>query len=122
MPTVHTFQVVPALPESLTRLRDIAYNLRWAWNHEAIELFRRLDRDLWETCEHNPVRMLGTIAQERLQDAAQDESFLNHLERVARDNYAYEKAANSWYKKNHEATLKAGAKIAYFSMEFGLTE
>ena len=122
MPTVHTFQVVPALPESLSRLREIAYNLRWAWNHEAVELFRRLDRDLWETCEHNPVRMLSTIAQERLQDAAQDESFLGHLERVARDNYAYIKAANSWYKKNHAPALKQGAKIAYFSMEFGLTE
>ena len=30
-------------------LRELAYNLRWAWDHDTIELFRRLDSDLWES-------------------------------------------------------------------------
>ena len=52
MKPIHTFNVVSSLPTSLERLRELAYNLRWAWNHETIELFRRLDSDLWETTSH----------------------------------------------------------------------
>ncbi|MCI0529456.1 MAG: DUF3417 domain-containing protein, partial [Nitrospira sp.] len=61
MRPIRTFTVIPSLPTSLERLRDLAYNLRWAWNHDTIELYRRLDRDLWETTDHNPVLMLGAI-------------------------------------------------------------
>jgi len=45
---VRTFHVRPALPPRLQPLEEIAYNLRWSWDHETISLFRRLDRDLWE--------------------------------------------------------------------------
>ena len=60
---VATVHVIPNLPEPLTRLRELAYNLRWSWDHDTIGLFRRLDRDLWETTGHNPVWMLGLIDQ-----------------------------------------------------------
>ena len=66
---VATVQVVPNLPEPLTRLRELAYNLRWSWDHDTIGLFRRLDRELWETTGHNPVWMLGLIDQVALGSA-----------------------------------------------------
>jgi len=72
MKPVHTFNVVPSLPGALEKLRDLAYNLRWSWNHETIALFRRLDSDLWEKTFHNPVLMLGMIDQARLEAAAID--------------------------------------------------
>ena len=34
----------------------------------------RLDRDQWEVCEQNPVRMLATVSQERLQELTTDDS------------------------------------------------
>ena len=83
MRPVHVFNVVPSLPAPLEGLRPLAYNLRWAWDHNTIELFRRLDSDLWETTGHNPVRMLGLIDQEQLEAAAHDEAFLAHLDRTA---------------------------------------
>jgi starch phosphorylase len=43
--------------------------MRFAWDHETISLFRRLDPELWEQTNHNPVWLLGLISQERL-DAA----------------------------------------------------
>jgi starch phosphorylase len=122
MPNVHAFQVVPALPESLSCLREAVYNLRWSWNHDAIELFRRLDRDLWEQTGHNPVLMLGTIAQEKLEEAALDDAFLTHMDRVCRGNDNYLKAARTWFKRNHADALTHNIRVAYFSMEFGLTE
>ena len=44
-------------------------------------MFSRLDRDLWDGTYQNPVLMLGTIAQERLEALARDESFLSYYDR-----------------------------------------
>jgi starch phosphorylase len=112
----------------LERLRELAHNLWWTWNHEAIELFRRLDRDLWETSGHNPVLMLGTIRQERLVQMAEDDGFLAHCERVYREFDRYLKSKGTWYRKTYGKTAEGqgsedgGHRIAYFSAEFGLTE
>ena len=75
MRPVQTFTILPSLPEGLERLRELAYNLWWCWHMEAIDLFRRLDRDLWEETGHNPVLMLGRVEQEKLERASRDEAF-----------------------------------------------
>src|SRR5262249_28072772 len=67
---IHIFTVTPSLPQELERQRALVYNLRWAWNHNAIELFR-WDRDLWEQSGHNPALMLGMIDQGTLKAAAE---------------------------------------------------
>jgi starch phosphorylase len=120
MKPVHTFTVVPKLPASLQRIRELAYNLRWSWNHDTIALFRRLDSDLWEQSGHNPVQMLGSLDQKHLEEAAADESFLAHLERVINDYDAYMENKSSWFRKTHKPA--DGPLVAYFSAEFGLTE
>ena len=66
VPNIRTFQVFPDIPASLQPLLELARNLWWVWQHDAIELFRRLDRKLWEDVYHNPVKMLGVISQEKL--------------------------------------------------------
>lgn len=116
----HTFRVIPALPQRLERLRDLAHNLWWSWSHEAIELFRRLDRDLWEDAGHNPVLMLGTIRQERLAQVAEDDGFMAHLARVYGEFERYVQNVGTWYHKAHGDRQEV--RIAYFSAEFGLTE
>ena len=120
MRPVKTFHVRPALPARLQALEELAYNLRWSWDHETIGLFRRLDRDLWEEAGHNPVLMLGSISQDRLHDAAQDEAFLAHMDRVAADLREYVGRSSTWYQKAHGPSSRP--LVAYFSMEFGLTE
>ena len=82
MKPLKTYAVLPRLPDRLQPLRRVVYDLHWAWNHDAIELFRRLDRDLWESSGHNPVLMLGSITQEQLDAAAGDPAFIAHLSRV----------------------------------------
>ena len=118
---IHTFSVVPKLPSSLEALRTIAYNLRWCWSHESVELFRRLDRDLWESSGHNPVLLLGTIEQSKLEEAAKDDAFLAHLQRVESNLEAYLPAQGSWFCRTHGCDRERPT-IAYFSAEFGLTE
>jgi starch phosphorylase len=119
MPKIHAYHIIPSIPERLLCLVDLAYNLRWAWDHETIELFRRLDRDLWETSGHNPVLMLGTIDQGRLTKLAKDEAFLAHMDRVYRDFTEYLKEPG-WFAR--ACSEGQQTQVAYFSAEFGLTE
>jgi starch phosphorylase len=120
MKPIRTFTVVPSLPPPLDCMRELAYNLRWAWSHDTIELFRRLDSDLWEKTGHNPVLMLGTIDQAQLAAAATDVGFLAHMERVCQTFSAYMSSPSDWFSRTHghvESPL-----VAYFSAEFGVTE
>ncbi len=120
MKPIHAFTVIPKLPSSLERLRELAYNLCWSWDHDTLALFRRLDNDLWETSGHNPVRMLGAIDQKRLEEAAADDSFLAHLERVCGAFDDYMEAKSTWFRKAHADA--GNPLVAYFSAEFGITE
>ncbi|MEW5947590.1 MAG: alpha-glucan family phosphorylase, partial [bacterium] len=119
MKPVQVFHVSPSLPKELNALMELAYNLRWCWDHNTIDLFRRLDRDLWEEVNQNPVKLLGTIKQERLAEVASDESILNHMERVLEGYHEYLED-RTWFStlKDENPDLQA----AYFSAEFGLTE
>jgi len=120
MRPIRTFNVSPALPAPLEPLRSLAYNLYWSWNIEATALFRRLDRDLWEASRHNPVLMLGTISQERLQEAAADEGFIAQMQRAVRQFDQYLNEKQTWYRKQRGTA--SGECYAYFSAEFGLTD
>ena len=73
------FLVRPALPASLNRLSELAYNLVWSWDHAIRSLFRRLEPTLWKESNHNPVLMLGRISQAALDKAAADPRYLAHV-------------------------------------------
>jgi starch phosphorylase len=119
MKKLREFTVIPSIPERLAHLHDIAYNLWWSWESEAIELWRRMDFDLWDEVNHNPLRMLGNLTQERFKELSEDDSFLAHLERVSKklDSYL---DSTSWYDTQYNE--RATRRIAYFSFEYGLAE
>src|ERR1700722_14997510 len=49
--SLRTFTVLPNLPPALQGLQQLAYNLWWCWNHDAIALFRRIDEVKFEKAE-----------------------------------------------------------------------
>jgi starch phosphorylase len=120
MKPVGAFRVVPALPPVLEPLRELAGNLWWCWNHSAIELFRRLDHSLWERTGHNPVLLLGTIDQWRLDEAAADAGFRALLNQVTDELRSYMASDETWFARTHGRVDRP--LVAYFSAEFGLTE
>jgi starch phosphorylase len=132
MHPIRTFNVSPSLPPRLEPLRKLAYNLHWDWNSDTKDLFRRLDRDLWNSSRHNPVLMLGAISQTRLQEVAEDDGFIAQMERAAQqlDDYHHRL---TWYHKNRQGVGKGDTQAgthpaaqkecyAYFCAEFGLTD
>jgi len=119
MPAIQKFVVTPNLPDPLKPLLDIARNVWWSWNVEAINLMRRVDPDLWDEHEGNPVAILGTLSSERIATLERDTAFLAHLERVKQDLDRYLRR-KTWYQNEHE-NIPDG-RIGYFSLEFGLHE
>lgn len=117
------FRVVPRIPEQLDALKRIAYNTWWTWNTQAIELFRWIDSELWETSYHNPVRLLGHVSQERLEELSSDTVYLSHLEKTAErlDDYLSRK---TWFdnQMNDQKIEGDDFLVATFSAEFGLHE
>ena len=75
MANLRRFTVVPRLPPSLERLRELAYNLWWASNPIAQELFIRIDPDLWVEARGNPIELLARVDQGRLDELAGDDAF-----------------------------------------------
>ncbi len=114
-----TYNVIPSIPKSLEKLREVAYNLHWTWNQDSRELFRRLHMELWDDTNHNPVMMLGKMSQERLNEISHDDGFLAHLGRVHTKLQSY-LTEKTWYQKNYK--YPENFNIIYFSAEFGLTE
>jgi glycogen phosphorylase len=110
---IHEFLVRPALPEQLSRMPELAYNILWSWEPVIRSLFRRLDQNLWRECNYNPVLMLGRIPRSALQRAAADPRYLS-LYNLACQRYDVQ--------VRQEKPRAEGQLIAYFSAEYGLTE
>ncbi len=113
---IHKFTVLPKLPENLKPLLEIAYNLWWSWNTDAVDLFRLMDSELWEKSRHNPVRMLGSISKDKLEELSNDDGFIRHMIDIY-NNFLMYINYSTWHIKDYREKLM---NIAYFSMEFGL--
>jgi len=126
---IRSFRVVPALPEPLAPLLEIAHNFWWTWRPEAASLFRRLDRELWRKTWHNPVKLLGQVSQDVLDRAAADQSYLHALSHTQAHLRSHLEGG-AWFQRAHpdlaDGVRDPGApnacSIAYFSAEFGLAE
>jgi len=119
MKLLNTYRVVPKLPDPLLPLKEIAYNLYWTWSSDAFQLFRRMNPELWDSTNHNPVRMLGMMKQEDLDKLATEPGFLAHLDRVLLRLNLY-LTQTTWYESIHGREDKP--IYAYFSAEFGIGE
>ncbi|MEZ4229155.1 MAG: alpha-glucan family phosphorylase [Polyangiaceae bacterium] len=113
------FESVPALPEPLLPLLEIAQNLGWSWHHESLDLFARIDPKLWHSTKHNPLLLLRRCSQERLEQLATDESYLLMLETVLR-HLTQHSMPPGWFEARHPNV--DWCRIAYFCAEFGLAE
>jgi starch phosphorylase len=116
----HSFEVVAELPTPLAGLQKLASNFRWTWHHETRDLFRSIDKELWDSNHHNPIAFLRSVGPERLEKLAQEQVFLSRLQSCLSDLEDY-LGADTWFN-SHFSESQANTKIAYFCAEFGITE
>lgn len=120
MTRLATNSLFTPIPDRITRLQDLAYNLWWAWHPEAQDLFRQIDPELWELVYHNPVNFLREVRQMRLEAVASDAAYLQQFDAVMAALDEYMAARDTWFKRNYPDTQDE--LIAYFSAEFGIHE
>lgn len=118
MKNLQTFEVYPAIPETLSFLDILSKNLWWSWNHDAIDLFRRIDPVKWNLSKRNPVVFLSLISRRRFLELTVDDSFMGHLKRVE----AKFSTRIETHPQEISLSLETGCTISYFSMEFGIHE
>ena len=109
-PSWHRMMVEKRLPSRLSALETISRNLWWSWTQDARDLFESIDPELWNKVDRNPIALLDKLSLERINELENDKEFLVRLDGVAAQLEAY---------MTEEPDGKS-AKVAYFSMEYGL--
>jgi starch phosphorylase len=104
-----------ALPKGLEGLVDLALDQRWMTRGTTDKIWEMLDAEAWEKTR-NPYLILQNVSRSRLEEAALDESLKEEIRfwKEKRDRLLHEPG---WFEKHHDIQ-----SIAYFSMEFGLSE
>lgn len=112
------YELLPHEIEGFDALAELALDMHWYWNHSADEIWKKLDPILWERT-YNPWVVLQTVSQDHLRKLLGDHGFRKKVESLLEST---DEAGNSpaWFQQNYSTVpLKA---IAYFSMEFMLSE
>lgn len=110
--------LINKLPTALEPLMELALDLRWTWSHAGDSLWKTIDPQVWEQTK-NPYVILQNLTKKRLKELEKDIAFRAQLERLikGRDGYC---RTQGWYGETDAGKIIKG--IAYFSMEFGLSE
>jgi starch phosphorylase len=114
MPTSY---FLPSIPDGFKGLIDLALDLRWSWNHAADNLWRKIAPELWDRTG-NPWLILQIVATGRLQTLISDATFRKLVD-ISIAEHKEALAAPGWFQQAHS---REPFSIAYFSMEYGLSE
>ncbi len=100
------------VPDALRFLPELARNIWWTWNVDALELFKGIDTQLWDKCDKNPIILVEHLSMEHYERLQKDKLFMRQYRKVVSEFSAY----------MEHGKKKQSKKIAYFSMEYGLNE
>ncbi|MFZ0006109.1 MAG: alpha-glucan family phosphorylase [Methanoregula sp.] len=107
----------PHVPERLSGLIDLAYNLWWSWHPEARVLFKQINQQAWKQSIHNPVKMLQEIPAEFLEGVLEKPEYLRRYDIIMNRFSRYMANHKGWFSSQYTGRPLT---IAYFSAEYGL--
>ena len=106
------------LPLPLQPLERLAWNYWWSWSREGNSLFRTLDAELWEECEHNPRLLLSRLSEFRLAQMATDPAYIDRVAALAAHFERYLQVGPN--TPALETTITEKNPVAYFCAEYGV--
>lgn len=116
---IREYEVKISLPDKLKHLETIAYNLWWAWNTPASDLYKEINPDVWLESGHNPIAVLSSLTNEDCKRLMDDEVFMTNLRNVY-ESYEKYMSMPRWYNKEYKDN--SDMLVAYFSAEYGIHE
>ena len=105
-------------PGYLEDLAELALDLRTCWDHTTDPIWSKIDPELW-TITHNPWVVLQTASRSKLAALQNDPEFCKRVRELVQEQRKYLKSP-AWFQRTHRNSLPTC--VAYFSMEFGLSE
>ena len=106
------YNVAPRIPEELKFLETLVNNIWWCWHPGAIELFVRINPNLWRELHGSAKTFLRKVPQARLEELAHDVGYLRQLHAVKAE-----------FERQTAGTVDFSKRqTAYFSLEFGIHE
>ena len=108
----------PSEPDDLEHLAELALDLRNCWNHTTHALWSAIDPELWEIT-HNPWVVLQTASRSKLEALQRDPEFGRQIRELVEWQRQHLKSP-AWFQ--HAYSTSPLTCVAYFSMEFGLSE
>ncbi|GAA1480230.1 glycosyltransferase family 1 protein [Gordonia sinesedis] len=120
MKAFRRFTVRVPLPPQLADLAVVAQNLRWVWHTPTQDLFATVDPEAWSATA-DPMRVLAAVNPDQLAALAADDEFRTRLASVRADLDRY-LAEPRWFGAQSAGDDPIPSGIAYFSMEFGISE
>jgi starch phosphorylase len=112
------YSLLPTEVEGFDSLAELALDMRWSWNHAADEVWKQLDRDLWDLT-HNPWGILQTVSRDQLKRVLAGTAFRKKVDAIVRARRQANESP-AWFQRKHPHS--ALSCVAYFSMEFMLSE
>ena len=106
------------MPPPLQGIARLAMNLRWVWNHATDRVWEALAPEVWHQTG-NPVLVIQNTARSRFDELARNREFVERVQQLDHGLSEY-LARPSWFQKT--PACERGLRVAYFSMEYGLTE
>ena len=85
------------IPDRLSGLIDLSYNLWSSWHPEAQMLFKNLNKQGWKESIHNPVLMLQQLPPEILTEGSENPEYTNQYDAVIAKFQRYMLAKNQWF-------------------------
>lgn len=112
-------EVEARLPARIDRLSELGSNFWYSWHRATRQLVFMLDPDLYWRVDRNPRVFLRCVDQRRLDNAAENETFMGLYRKVLAEFDAYVEQGLDGYAP---AQLEQEDLVAYFCAEFGYHE
>ncbi len=101
------------LPDELAPLARLAYNYRWSWLPGGHELFASIDRERFELCMRNPVRLLQEASRRALRRAAENRELIAQAE-------ALDAQVAADLDRPPDPRIDSERPVAFFCAEYGI--
>ncbi|HEY1593570.1 MAG TPA: alpha-glucan family phosphorylase [Solirubrobacteraceae bacterium] len=106
-------ELAERLPDPLEPVARLAYNYRWSWLPGAHDLFASIDRERFELCLRNPVRLLQEASTRALRRAAENELLVGRARALSR-------AVDEELARPAAGFLNPDRPVAFLCAEYGV--
>lgn len=125
---LNSLTVTSTIPTPLQALERLSWNYWWSWSADGAGVYRDLDAELWDECEHNPRMLLAKVSDYRLAEMATDPVYVARIRKLAAQFDQYMIQISDFESQISEpevsfsggATITAEHPVAYFCAEYGV--